>query len=61
MLPAETTAFDVEFSPVGPGTYSCDVVLRGDDDVRVFRVEVCSLTHTCDATKAHVLCQAQVE
>ncbi len=37
--PAESTDLLMEFSPVGPGCYNCEVILRGDDDIRVFRVE----------------------
>jgi hypothetical protein len=43
--PADSTVLDMEFSPVGKGKYTCDVVLRGPDDIRVYRVEVCLISH----------------
>ena len=40
----------VDFSPIGSGVYECDVILRGNDDVRVFHIEVraqCSSLASC--------------
>ncbi len=53
---------DVTFSPVGPGNYECDVVLTGEDDVRVFHVMVrpVSRVRTLGRSQSNFSTQASV-
>ena len=56
VVPTTHTDYGVEFSPVGPGQYDCSIILRGADDVRVFKVEVCHDRVDCSA----LMCAAGV-